>query len=90
MTFSEHIAARGLDEKKAIRNLRRRAKYHQSLDRPKFFACAKVIDLYVGCWRYGECYTPDVASRDLSVLKYPTDTAAYVIAWCRLNRLKEA
>ncbi len=86
MTFDQAIASRGIDAKRAISNLRRRANYHQSLDRPKFFSDAKAGDL--------TRYTPYVrdsyrksAEQDLVTLKHTTDTAAYVGAWCRLNHL---
>ena len=67
--------------------MRRRANYHQSLDRPKFFSDANIADLYIGYWKHGKCYTAEVASHDLATLKHTTDTEAYVGAWCRLNHL---
>lgn len=87
MTFDQAIASRGIDAKRAIRNMRRRANYHQSLDRPKFFSDANIADLYIGYWKNGKCYTAEVASQDLVTLKHTADTAAYVGAWCRLNHL---
>ena len=86
MTFDQAIASRGIDAKRAIRNMRRRANY-QSLDRPKFFSDANIADLYIGYWKHGKCYTAEVASHDLATLKHTTDTEAYVGAWCRLNHL---
>lgn len=85
-SFDQAISSRGIDAKRAISNMRRRANYRQSLDRPKFFSDAKAGDL--------ACYTPYVrdsyrksAEQDLVTIKHTTDTAAYVGAWCRLNHL---
>ncbi|MBP8789070.1 MAG: hypothetical protein KBH41_16680 [Azonexus sp.] len=87
-SFDQAIASRGIDAKRAISNMRRRANYHQYLDRPKFFSDTKAGDL--------TCYPPYVresyrksAEQDMVTLKHTTDTAAYVGAWCRLNHLKE-
>lgn len=90
VTFAERIAAKGLDEKHQIQLLRRRARYAQSCDRPKLFANDSVVGLYTGYLSNGQRYTPDQASRDLSVLRTTCSTADYVAAWCRLNHLKEA
>jgi hypothetical protein len=74
MNFSQAIAARGINEKQAVSNLKRRESYHRRLDRPKIFACSP---------------TPCKDDlRAFEVLKNPPSTPAYVFAWCRLNHLK--
>ena len=85
-SFDQAIASRGIDAKRAISNLRRRANYHQSLDRPKFFSDTKAGEV--------SCYSPYLGDRyrksaeqDLDTIKHTTDTADYVGAWCRLNHL---
>jgi hypothetical protein len=81
-TIAQVIAARGINEQHELRNLRRRARYHQALDRPKVFPADS------GCmcvtWRKEEIDRDDAA---LATLKVTQDAAEYVRAWCILNRL---
>lgn len=85
-TFTQALAGR--DVANEIRNLRRRLRYQQTLDRPKHWATTPATHVYCGYFRRDRAYTPDHASRDLAVLRNPTSTAEYVAAWTRLNNLK--
>jgi hypothetical protein len=66
-----------------IRNLQRRRRYQQNLDRPKVWP-GNVIphDLAAFWWR-----NPNEARQLLALLGATDDTATYVAAWCRLNHL---
>lgn len=88
MTFNQALAGR--DVTKEIRNLKRRARYQQQLDRPKFWGTEQSTHVYAGYWTRGRGYTADDASRDHATLRHPVTTAEYVAAWTRLNNLKEA
>lgn len=81
-TMADRIKAKNIDEKHAVSLLRRRARYQQHLDRPKYFAsCTYIPTSYM----YNK--TQPVIDQDVSSLRNPSDTATYVSAWCRLNHL---
>ena len=80
-TFAQALPA---DAAQRIRNLNRRRRYHQTLDRPKVWP-GTAADL---CrWAYRQ---PDAVIDAWCVtLAHPDSTAAYVAAWCHLNHLRE-
>jgi hypothetical protein len=72
-------------EKAALRNYRRRARYHQKLDRPKVFA---------GCdapaqWSFNQRLNARDYDKVLADLNSPPSIPAYVRAWTIINHLKE-
>jgi hypothetical protein len=79
------IDALPADAAQRLRNLKRRQRYRQNLDRPKVWPG----DRLAGCrWGYRQ---PDaVIDAWHATLAQPEGTAAYVTAWCRLNHLLEA
>lgn len=81
-TFTDALPA---DAMQRLRNLNRRRRYQQRLDRPKVWPG----DRLAGCrWGY---HQPDaVIDAWLASLTRPGSTAAYVTAWCHLNHLIEA
>lgn len=82
LTMADRIKAKGLDEKHEVGLLRRRARYQQHLDRPKYFAsCTYIPTSYM----YNK--TQPVIDQDVSSLRNPSSTSDYVSAWCRLNHL---
>ena len=81
-TFAQAIAAKGIDEHAEFRNLRRRARYHERLDRPKVFPADK--ECLSISWRKAEVEKDEAA---LVTLKATQDAVEYVRAWCVLNRL---
>jgi hypothetical protein len=86
MNFAQAISQRGINEKNAIANLRRRATYHRNLDRPKVWACSPCP-----ASRFDNRGLPVKGDRNLEafdILKVTTDTAEYVDVWCFLNHLK--
>ena len=89
-TFAQAALERGIDLAHQIKLWKRRDRYAQHQDRPKFFGTDRTTSVYTGYWKHGRCYTPDVASRDLATLRTTTSTAEYVSAWCRLNNLTGA
>jgi len=82
-TLAQVIAARGIDQKHALKNLRRRARYHGRQDRPKVWADGGVC-LYCYSHRKEDIDRDDAA---LATLKITQVVAEYVRAWCILNRL---
>lgn len=89
-TLQQAIAARGIDERHQIQLWKRRARYAQQQDRPKYWPDTPNLYIYAGYWKAASGYTPRDAERDLATLRKANDTAAYVAAWCRLNQLKGA
>jgi hypothetical protein len=82
-TIAQVIAARGINEQHALRNLRRRTRYRIGHDRLKVWAGS-------GECLYGYSYRKEDIDRDdaaLATLKTTTNIAEYVRAWCILNRL---
>ena len=88
-TFAQAAASRGIDLAHQIKLWKRRDRYAQHHDRPKFWATDATTSVYTGYLKRDRCYTADHASRDLATLRHPTSTAEYVAAWIRLNNLKE-
>jgi hypothetical protein len=81
-TFTDALPA---DAAQRLRNLHRRWRYQQHLDRPKIWPG---ITLTSCRWSYRQ---PDaVIDAWLASLTRPGSTAAYVTAWCHLNHLIEA
>ncbi len=80
-TFDDALPA---DAARQIRNLKRRLRYRQSLDRPKCFAGhpLHIADFRPNALAHGHAM--------LQILKDPPSTATYVSAWCWLNHLLEA
>ena len=71
------------DAVRRLRNLQRRRRYQQTLDRPKVWPGDPTPhDLAAFWWR-----DPDEARRLCALLGATDDTATYVAAWCRLNHL---
>lgn len=87
-TLQQAIAARGIDERHQIQLWKRRARYAQQQDRPKYFADTPSLHVYAGYWKATRGYTPRDAERDLATLRNATNTADYVAAWSRINNLK--
>lgn len=104
LTFSEAIAARGIDATREISQLKRRARYTLNCDRAKVFASTPLGSI-PSPWNYdrnGNRITDGNIKVDLQTLKLaglvihhfitleviPPSTADYVAAWCRLNHLK--
>ena len=78
-TFHDALPA---DAAQRIRNLKRRLRYRQTLDRPKVWPGDRV---HAGALLY---HQPDpVTARWCATLLQPASTAAYVSSWCRLNHL---
>ena len=98
-TFDQAIAARGIDESKAIAALNRRARYALQRDRVKVFASTPLGAVPVfGRRDDGKPITVHDVAADLNILKLAKlesdqgqpliTTRDYVAAWCRLNHLK--
>jgi hypothetical protein len=73
-------------EKAALRNYRRRARYHQNLDRPKVFAGCEAPRF----WAFGPRPATIDYDKVLADLDAPPSIPAYVRAWTIINHLKEA
>lgn len=92
-SFSESIAARGINAAKAIALLKRRERYALTCDRAKVFASTPLGSIPV-LWRNANARGISMSdiSADLMTLKLANDglisTPDYVAAWCRLNHLK--
>ena len=72
-------------ENAALRNYRRRARYHQKLDRPKVFAgCAAPAQ-----WHFVHRLNARDYDKALADLSAPPSIPAYVRAWTIINHLKE-
>lgn len=79
-TLSAAIAAKGLDEKRALRNVRRRLRYAQK---------APPVRLIPGVPRQW-CYTAAAAKADAEVLAAAVGAALireYIAIFCRINKL---
>ncbi len=73
-----------IDAARRIRNLKRRRRYHQMLDRPKVWPGDKSVSCR---WTYRQ---PDaVIDTWYATLTHPVSTEAYVTAWYHLNHLRE-
>jgi hypothetical protein len=73
-------------ENKALRNYRRRARYHQSLDRPKVFVGHDAP----AQWSFNQRLNARDYNKALADLDAPPSPSAYIHAWTVLNHLKEA
>jgi hypothetical protein len=84
MNFEQTIVRKGIDERKAMANLRRRTTMRSRADRPKLYP-ADVTVPHILHWNRREH-----RQRELSLLALKTtkDTEEYVQAWCMLNFLK--
>ena len=71
------------DALRCLRNLQRRRRYQQNLDRPKVWPGNAIQHDLAAFW----LRNPDEARRLLALLGATDDTATYVAAWCRLNHL---
>ena len=81
-SFTETLPA---DAAQRIRNLNRRRRYHETLDRPKVWPGNAAA---LCRWIYRQ---PDaVIDSWCASLTHPESTADYVAAWCRLNHLQES
>lgn len=88
MNFDQAIAARGINEKQALINLKRRDTRHRNTDRPKLFATSACP-----ASRFDNRGRPVKDNATLfayDTLKTATSTHEYVSAWCYLNHLKGA
>jgi hypothetical protein len=94
-TLSELIAARGIDEAKAARRLKRNAYYDMHKDRTKVFASTplgsiprrvdnRLTDIHT---INADLLTLKLADA-MDIAQMPNRTRDYVAAWCRLNHLK--
>jgi hypothetical protein len=80
-TFTDALPA---DAAQRLRNLNRRRRYQQRLDRPKVWPGDRLADC-----RWGYRQPDPVIDAWCATLAHPDSTAAYVTAWCRLNHLLE-
>ena len=79
-TFAQALPA---DAAQRIRNLNRRRRYHEALDRPKVWPSTSTV---LCRWAYRQ---PDaVIDSWCATLNQPDSTEAYVAAWCNLNHLR--
>ena len=79
-TFAQAVP---VDAAQRIRNLNRRRRYHQTLDRPKVWPGNTV-----GLCRWGYRQPDAVINAWCATLAHPDSTEAYVAAWCNLNHLR--
>lgn len=84
-SLSDRIKAKGLDEKHEVSLLRRRARYAQNIDRPKFFPSSTYVP---SSYMYNK--PQPVIDQAVFALRNPAGIADYVSAWTRLSHLKEA
>ena len=92
-TLSELIAARGIDEAKEMRLLKRQARYPMTRDRTKVYASTPLGSIPLCCCKPDGSYVNvhDI-NADLQQLRIAGSlgmTRDYVAAWCRLNHLTE-
>ena len=71
------------DAVRRLRNLQRRRRYQQTLDRPKVWPGDPTPRDLAAFW----LRDPDEARQLCALLQATTDAAIYVAAWCRLNHL---
>ena len=79
-TFRDALPA---DPLRQLRNLNRRRRYRQTLDRPKVWPGNTV-----GLCRWGYRQPDAVIDAWCATLAHPDSTEAYVAAWCNLNHLR--
>ena len=79
-TFTEALPA---DAVRHLRNLQRRGRCQQSLDRPKVWPGNTTPHDLAAFWGRN----PDDARRLCALLGATNDMATYIAAWCRLNHL---
>jgi hypothetical protein len=94
-TLAELIAARGIDEAKAARRLKRNAYYDMHKDRMKVFASTPLnkhpMAVEFGRMYFKSTYEAKTIAVDIGALIHAGNTGntkLYVAAWCRLNHLK--
>ena len=90
-TMQTLIAELGIDQKKAIANMNRRARHAMTRDRSKVFAGTDVPRYFYALrTRVPGHYSAheNQIQFDMTAIRIPEDTAQYVAAWCRLNHLK--
>jgi len=78
MNFDQAIAARGINAKQAISNLKRRATYIRNSDRPKVWPSDRSAP---------PAWIVTGGKEALLVIQTTTNTGEYVSAWCLLNNL---
>jgi pyruvate/2-oxoglutarate dehydrogenase complex dihydrolipoamide dehydrogenase (E3) component len=89
MDFTQAAAARGIDVKRAITNLKRRLKYQSDPHSEYVWPTTSTIELYA-TYSKNKYRNPDRDSYALSDLKRASaenDVQLYVKSWCYLNGL---